>query len=549
LADVFAVVSADPALSSSRRANYRCALRCLARLLGKELALIPTAPDALRPLLLSVAPAAHGMSDARWRGIRSHVIGSLKPAGVPVMPGRSTSSLSFDWATLERALPNQHTRFGLSRFMRFCAERAIEPEAVDQSVFDRFREVLLSESVVKAPRQVHRVACHLWNKAARTISGWPPVTVTVPRNTRHYALPWSAFPESFVRDVDAFLGRSCSCGPFTDDYGAPQRPGTIRLQRMQIQQMASHLVQTGVAIETITSLSTLSAPATAKRILLAAHKRAGNQSPHLHGMAVLLKVIAKQWIKAPTEEIRLLAGYAAQAAPRKRGMTDKNHARLRQFDDPGNVRALLDLPRKVYRQLKQVREIDEPAATRALRALAVEFLVTMPMRVGNLVALDFDRHIVATGSGRKRVLHVVIPGSETKTGEPYEVPIPAETAALLEVYRTRVRPVIASTPNSLVFPNARGEKRSEIPFSSALTRFVRNEIGLTVNAHLFRHLAVTLYLREQPEDVETARRILGHKSLTTTLRFYAEIKAEAAFRRYDAVIGSLRPQPPGRGGR
>jgi hypothetical protein len=60
----------------------------------------------------------------------------------------------------------------------------------------------------------------------------------------------------------------------------------------------------------------------------------------------------------------------------------------------------------------------------------------MPMRIANLAALDLSRHVVKTGHGRNRALHIVIPGTETKTGEPYEVIIPADTAALLETYRS-----------------------------------------------------------------------------------------------------------------
>jgi integrase len=61
-----------------------------------------------------------------------------------------------------------------------------------------------------------------------------------------------------------------------------------------------------------------------------------------------------------------------------------------------------------------------------------------------------------------------------------------------------------------------------------------------MHVHLFRHLAVNLHLNANPEDVDTARRLLGHKSLRTTLRAYAEMKTAAAFKSYDEVISGLR---------
>ena len=61
-----------------------------------------------------------------------------------------------------------------------------------------------------------------------------------------------------------------------------------------------------------------------------------------------------------------------------------------------------------------------------------------------------------------------------------------------------------------------------------------------MNVHMFRHLAATLHLKMHPDDLETARRILGHKSLATTMRFYAEMKTAVAFQRYDGMIAALR---------
>jgi integrase len=61
-----------------------------------------------------------------------------------------------------------------------------------------------------------------------------------------------------------------------------------------------------------------------------------------------------------------------------------------------------------------------------------------------------------------------------------------------------------------------------------------------MNVHLFRHLSVKLHLEAHPEDLETARRLLGHRSLNTTLKAYANLSSRSAFRRYDETISSLR---------
>ena len=541
LADVMAFVSADPVVTTAQRRDRLCAMRTLARILGKDAQLISALPADLAKVFKAVVPAAHTISDSRWGNIRSRILAALIQAGIPAMAGRSNTCLSPGWARFAGGLETRG-KLGLSRFMRFCTDLAIEPEQVDDTTLNRFRSALDCESLLKTPHGVHRTACDQWNKAVAAIPGWETRLVAVPRNPRHYSFDWSAFPESLTGDVEAFLARASKADPFADAYVRPQRPATIALQRAQIRQMASHLVQSGIPINQVSRLAILAEPANAKTILLAAHRRLGDRASHLHGMAMLLKVIAVHWNKAPLGAVATLAGYTSQAAPLSRSMTVKNRERLQQFDNPEQVQALLDLPRRVFRELKQSKQHDRPAALRALSAMAIECLIAMPMRIHNLASLDLSRHIVMTGQGR-RLMHVVIPGEETKTGEPYEVTVPADTAALLTTFRAVYRPLLSSLPSTLLFPNMDGEVRNETAFSVSLSRFIRRETGLIMNVHLFRHFAVSLYLRDRPEDLETARRILGHKSIATTTRFYADIKTKACFRRYDAVIDDIRTRP------
>ncbi len=543
LAEVMAFVAGAVSLTTTQRRQQLCALRVLARTVGKDPRLISVAPDDIRILFASVVPAARGLTDSRWRGIRSRTVTSLRQAGVPVMPGRSTTPLSFTWAKLADAVPSRQMKIGLSRFMRFCTNRRIEPQDVDQAVFDRFRLTLQSESVVKATQRVYRVACDQWNKAGKTVAGWPATRIKLPQNDRVYSYEWSEFAENFVQDVEAFFSRATKPSPFVEDYLRPVSPATIKLQRAQIRQMSSLLVQTGTPIESITSLSILVEPDTARKILVAAHERLGDGAPHLHGMALLLKGIGANWCKVAPEAVERLKRFANGAAPPKQsGMTPKNRERLRQFDSLENLHALLELPRDTFRKLEKQKAPDRKAALLALQALAVEFLIAMPMRIKNLTALDFNRHIVSIGLSRKQVMHVVIPEHEIKNEQPYEVAIPADTVAMLQTYRKKYLPLVCDTPTTLLFPNDRGTQRHESCFSTSITRFVRRDAGLIMNVHLFRHFAVTLYLKNHPDDVETARRLMGHKNISTTLRFYADIKNAAAFRRYEQVVANLRPR-------
>ncbi len=59
---------------------------------------------------------------------------------------------------------------------------------------------------------------------------------------------------------------------------------------------------------------------------------------------------------------------------------------------------------------------------------------------------------------------------------------------------------------------------------------------MRVTAHQFRHLAGFLYLRRNPGGHEVVRRLLGHRSISTTVQFYAGMETSAAIAEYERVV-------------
>jgi integrase len=57
--------------------------------------------------------------------------------------------------------------------------------------------------------------------------------------------------------------------------------------------------------------------------------------------------------------------------------------------------------------------------------------------------------------------------------------------------------------------------------------------------HQFRHLAAKLYLDQHPDGFETVRRLLGHKSIEITMRYYRELESVLAGKRYAALLDEL----------
>ena len=169
-------------------------------------------------------------------------------------------------------------------------------------------------------------------------------------------------------------------------------------------------------------------------------------------------------------------------------------------------------------------------------ALAVQILLAAPIRLGNLTGLELDRHLLRTGTGRRLRYHLVIPGEEVKNGHPVDQPLSAETSALLELYRTRVRPVLAPPNSSSLFPGENGAAKALVTLGGQISRFLERELGLRLTPHQFRHLVGFVHLRRKPGEHEVVRALLGHRSINTTLRHYAGLEGAAAARHYDETL-------------
>jgi integrase len=221
------------------------------------------------------------------------------------------------------------------------------------------------------------------------------------------------------------------------------------------------------------------------------------------------------------------------------GLTKKNRSRLRPFDDSGNALALVRMPEKLMSLADRERR-PQRAALSAEMAVVIEILLMAPIRIGNLAALDIERHLVRPG----RVdggLHIVIEGDEVKNDEPLEFPLPPGSVRLIEHYLDKHRPALAPFTNTALFPTARGTK-SDATLREQIIAVVHRHTGLRVNPHLFRHIAAKLYLDAHPGGYELIRRLLGHVSIETTIAFYTGLETAAAVRHFDATILKLREE-------
>jgi integrase len=546
LADVIARLEADEILAPTRRREMISALNGLARIFGRDPRGVPAHTRFLRERMKDVAPAAHGISAARWANVRSLVTAALQHLGLALLPGRYTAPLTAAWQELWDALPpGKGLRCRLSRLLHYCSANSIDPGAVDDTLLDRFGTALANESLVRYPREIHRIAILGWNVAAVDIPAWPQRQLTPLASARAqgYILPWSAFPASFVIDVEAYVKRLAGQDLLLsdDDLVRPVRPDTVYRRRLQLRRIASAAVAAGAPPDSIASLADLVSVDTTRVALTFLWERAGRKpTAQLRDLAALTKAVARHWVRADAAHLEKLAAMARKVTPRHAGMTQTNRERLRPFDDPRHVSALLALPERVVREVQRNDKGLQREALLVQTALAVEILLMAPIRIANLANLSLDRHIVRSGSGKDAVVHLVLEPEEVKNDRSLEYPLPQETVALLDLYCERYRPRLAQAPHAFLFPGRGAKPKNPGPLGDQIRKLVKRRLGFTLNPHLFRHAGAKFYLDQNPGAYALMSRVLGHRSVDTTTNYYTGFESAAAVRQFNTVILGLR---------
>lgn len=535
-------------LESGKRAELKSAVNTFCKAVGMTPAKVTTEVFAISKLIAGVMPAMVGLKHKRWERVRSLLLTTLRLCGVKVMPGRTTTTLCAAWGPIFALLKTAQQRYGISRFIHWVSEIGVEPGDISAEHFEVFREALLAESLHQKPKAIYRTTVRTWNMAAANVAGWPRLTIDLEPDPRLYSLPLADFPRSFIADQEAFLERCGNPDPLAADYYKRVSPSTNDVRRRQIRQLASALVGSGFPIDKVEDLAVLVAEPNAKAALGYLYDRRGKvTSNHISSQADLLRTIAQHWVKTRVDDIRLSQMVANLRMPNT-GMKAKNRKRLLQFDLPDNVYALLNLPSRIFREVQAKPTGSRDEALRIMSAVVVEILIMAPMRLRNVAEIEIGKHLIESRRGGAVATHIVLPSAATKTNVAYEMPLPKDSQALIQIYITTFRSRVFAGPCSHLFPGRNGGCRSLTQFSSHISKFILKETGIVMNPHLFRHLAGKLYLDANPNDIETVRRLLSHSSTTTTLRSYVTLTATHAIQRYDNLVSRLRsglPPAPG----
>lgn len=389
-----------------------------------------------------------------------------------------------------------------------------------------------------------------WNAVVRLhpASGLRPIAV--PTNQRESnRTPWQQLPASFRDDVERYLTWASVPNPLAE--GARPRALSAlsrRLQRTHIASAATAAVASGIPVDHLRSLADLIEPETFRALLLYRWREDGRTlTAYTHGLAITLTDVASNWVKASADIISTLKALRSKLGTLPSGLTQKNQALLRRFDDPRLAAALIQLPDRLWHAARRGLATSRWPFINLQSALAIDLLIHVPaLRMQNLSSLRFDKHL-HWPQGRRKPALLTFGNDETKNNVCFEFEIPTPLAERLQIYRNEIAPAVTGQRPDAVFVTFKGKPRTQAAIKIAIERTVLRKLGVKLTPHQFRHLAAKLALDANPGAYELVRQLLAHKNLKTTTNFYAGIDTRRAGRAHANLVMKLRESELGRG--
>jgi integrase len=317
-------------------------------------------------------------------------------------------------------------------------------------------------------------------------------------------------------------------------------PRTLRLRRNHIHSAVTAACAAGIDPASWTSLANLVEPETFRALLRHLWEEGGRTlTAYTHGIAGTLVAIAVEWEKLPAETIGMLKALRKKLGTLPSGLTDKNKAVLRKFNDPRLIEELINLPDRLWRRARRDLARSRRPFIDLQSALAIDLLLHVVPRMENLSALNFEKHL-HWPQGRGKPALLVFNVDETKNGIPLEFEIPVVLAERLQVYRNEIAPTVTGKRPDAVFVTWDGKPRKQAAITLAIQKTVRRELGVKLTPHQFRHIAAKIILDAHPGAYELLRQLLGHKNSKTTTNFYAGIDTLRAGRAHADLVMKLR---------
>ena len=378
-----------------------------------------------------------------------------------------------------------------------------------------------------------------WNGCLAALDGLPLQRLTEPPiKTAEPA--WDKFPAGLRRDIDDYLaGFSRPHRTLNGRRMQPCRPSTIAYRRAELVAFCRTAVKLGVPIESLNCLGSLLHPDVVERVIDSYWRKNGDE-PKAGTIDLGWKILRMAQQTGCLDQSaldRLDDMRAALEQHRCEGLTPKNLQLIRQVLTEGVWSEVVSLTKALMRQARLAKDhAPIKAAVMAQLAVAIAIETFAPIRLRNLISIELGKNLIKPG-GLNTPYWLVFPNYDVKNRVDLNFKFDEPLTDLIAEYVDEYRPTLLRGANSSwLFPGEDGQPKNGLLFSKQITERIQKAVGLRITVHQFRHAAAAIYLQHHPGDYETVRRVLGHRSLTTTVKFYCGLETIAASEQFGRLI-------------
>src|SRR6266403_4352432 len=539
-ADAIMAISAATDLSEETRRHWRSSLTGIARAFDQPLELIPARYSAIRarmatlhhvPLDWVPKTLANHKSNAKaaliWFAREKDVL----PHGVALSP---------TWDRLRVELTDPSTRYRLMPLMRFCSGFDIEPDVVDEAVIDRYIDHRARTTTCASDAASRRILARLWNAGIGNIEGWPQQRLAEPPVKAAEGPGWEDFPGGLRADIEGYLaGLNRIRRNKAGQRIRPCKPSTIITRRRELVAAVRMAVKSDIPLASLTSLAALIHPDVAAKVLDSYWSKDG-EIPTTYTINLSCRSVALAHSVGGLDEaaLRQLGDLRfALEQHREDGMTPKNLALIRGVLTDEVWSRVTKLPEQLLQQARlEQRHAPVRAAVLAQIAVAVAILTVAPVRLGNLASIRIGENLGKPG-GPNSTYWLTFRKYDVKNRVPLQFKLDETVTTIINEYVHDFRPDLMRGSNAdWLFPGEAGEHKEKISFSSQIVDRVEKATGLRITVHQFRHAAGALILKHRPGEYELVRRLLGHKSIKTTMNFYLDLETTQASEIFTDIV-------------